>query len=525
MKSLYKFLIVAVATFWAGSCTNLDLQPLSNINAELVYNDPATYRAFIARVYAGLAITGQQGPAGNGDIKGIDEGFSNYLRQYWKAQVLSTDEAVIAWGDEGLQDYHAHIWTPANQFVTAMYNRIFFQVGMANEFLRETSDAKLDERDVDEDLRAEIQAYRAEARFLRAFSYWHGIDMFGNIPLVDENFAIGAEGPDQSTRAEIFSFIESELKAIESALPDAGQAEYGRADKGALWALLAKLYLNAEVYIGQNRYTDCITYCKKIIDSGAYSLMGVYEHNFGADNHTSPEFIFAINFDGESTRTWGGTTFLTHAPVGGSMVAADYGVDGGWFGSRTTPDFVALFPDETGDIDTRANFYTDGQTLEINSVSVFNDGYAVVKFINLNADGTPGKNATFPDTDFPVFRLADIYLMYTEAIVRGGQGGDKAEALGYVNEIRQRAYGDNSGDIGDADLTLDFILDERARELYWEGHRRTDLIRFDQFSDNGVWAWKGGVKEGTTTSAHLDLFPIPSSEIIANPKLDQNDGY
>ena len=147
------------------------------------------------------------------------------------------------------------------------------------------------------------------------------------------------------------------------------------------------------------------------------------------------------------------------------------------------------------------------------------------KFTNITSDGDPGSNLGFPDTDFPMFRLADAYLMYAEAVLRGGTGGDAGTALNYVNLLRKRAYNDSTGNITAADLTLDFILDERGRELYWEGHRRTDLIRFNQFSTNGVWPWKGGVKEGKTTDAYRNLFPIPSSDILANPKLRQNDGY
>jgi hypothetical protein len=130
------------------------------------------------------------------------------------------------------------------------------------------------------------------------------------------------------------------------------------------------------------------------------------------------------------------------------------------------------------------------------------------------------------DIDFPVFRLADAYLMYAEAVLRGGSGGTVAEATGYINELRERAYGDDSGNISDLELNLDFVLDERARELYWECHRRTDLIRFGKFSESEyVWPWKGGVKDGVSTSARYDVFPIPSSDLAANPNLDQNDGY
>ena len=522
------------------ACTDLDVVPQSSTTPDVLFSDPDAYRSFLAKVYAGLAVTGQTGPAGAADISSLDEGFSNYLRQYWQFQTITTGEAVIGWGDAGLPNLHEHTWDSGNQFANAMYYRVFFQVSIANEFLRETTDAKLDSRNVPASDRANIQAFRAEARFLRALSYWHGIDLFGNIPLYDETFPLGSDAPEQADRATVFSFIESELNDIEASLLPAGQNEYGRADRGALWALQAKLYLNAGVYTGQERYADCIAACNKIISSGVYSLQDDYQHLFTTDNNNSPEIIFSIPFDGESTQTWGGMTYLAHAPVGGSMqdniddetgeelpeeAAVNYGINGGWSGLRTTSDLVDLFPDVTGEIDERAIFYTNGQTKEIETISNFSNGYAVPKFINLSSEGEPGADLTHPDTDFPVFRLADVYLMYAEAVIRGGSGGDVNTAVQYVNEVRERAYNNAAGTIAAGDLTEEFLLAERGRELYWEGHRRTDLIRFGQFTDGGVWPWKGGVKEGRTTESFRNLLPIPSGEILANPKLSQNPGY
>jgi hypothetical protein len=176
--------------------------------------------------------------------------------------------------------------------------------------------------------------------------------------------------------------------------------------------------------------------------------------------------------------------------------------------------------------DSRANFFTEGQNLEIEDPFTFTDGYAVEKFKNVDVNGNQGSDAAgdFVDVDFPMFRLADAYLMYAEIFLRGG-GGNASQAADYVNMLRERAFGSPAGNIQATDLTLDFILDERSRELHWEAHRRTDLVRFGQFTTNGIWPWKGGVPEGKTTEAFRDLYPIPSTDIIANPLLTQNDGY
>ncbi|MEM6725368.1 MAG: RagB/SusD family nutrient uptake outer membrane protein, partial [Bacteroidota bacterium] len=207
------------------------------------------------------------------------------------------------------------------------------------------------------------------------------------------------------------------------------------------------------------------------------------------------------------------------------VAESEFGIAGGWFGLRTTSAIVDLFPSETTFPDSRALFWTDGQSKNISTISDFNSGYGLPKYRNVSSDGQPGSDLAHADTDYPMFRLADAYLMYAEAVLRGGTGGDMGTAVGYINEIRERAYGNSNGNIDMAALDLPFVLDERGRELYWEGHRRTDLIRFNQFTENGVWPWKGGVPEGQTTDAFRNLFPIPSTELLANPNLSQNTGY
>ena len=218
----------------------------------------------------------------------------------------------------------------------------------------------------------------------------------------------------------------------------------------------------------------------------------------------------------------GEPTFIVHGAVGGDMSPGEFGINNGWAGMRTTSALVSKFDDN----DTRGMFFTTGQTLEIENVADFKNGYAITKFSNKNSDGSNGSDAEFVDTDFPMFRLADAYLMYAEAVVRGGSGGDIGTAVGYVNQLRERVYSNSAGYITNADLTLELILDERSRELLWECHRRTDLVRAGQFTDGSYhWPWKGDVPEGTATSDHLNIFPIPAADLAANPELDQNPVY
>lgn len=515
--------------FMLTSCNkDLDRQPLTGTTAADVYNTPGNYKAVLAKVYAGLAVSGQQGPAGNPDITGYDEGFSNYLRQYWQMEELTTDEAVIGWGDADIQDLHNMDWTTSNTFVRMIYNRIYYQISLCNEFIRESTDDVVagkgfSQQDVDN-----IRQYRAEARFMRALSYWHAMDFFGNVPFVTEKDPVGSFLPPQISKDSLFLYIESECKDVEGILVEPRTNEYARADKAADWMLLAKLYLNAEVYTGTPRYTDCIDYCNKIIGAG-YSLDAQYKDLFLADNNTSPEIIFPVAFDALRTQTYGGMVYIIHASIGGSMNAADFGVSsGGWAGLRTTKSLVDEFPDPSGNTDKRAMFYTDGQNLEINTIlNNFNDGYAITKYKNINQAGQAESDptGTFVNTDFPMFRLGDVYLMYAEATLRGG-GGDKGTAVNYINQLRQRAYGNSSGNITVSDLTLDFILGERSREMYWEASRRTDLIRFGKFtSGTYLWPFKGGVQDGTGVADYRNLFPIPVSDITVNPNLNQNSGY
>jgi len=504
------------------SCSKkLDLLPTNDVTATQVYSTSAGYTEAFAKVYGSYALTGNTGPAGNGDIQGIDEGTSDFLRLYWNAQELTTDEAICSWGDPGVPDLHAMNWSASNPILTGLYYRSYYQITLCNDFINQASDGNLASRGITGASADSIRAYRAEARFLRAFQYSIVMDLFGNVPFVTEKDALGSVLPPQIKRADLFNYVTGELKAIDASLVGAKKNLYGRADQGAEWALLARLYLNAGVYTGTPKFDSAIIYSSKVIAAG-YSLIPNYNQLMLADNNLNTnEFILTINYDGVKTQGYGGTTFLTHGSVGGSMTASAYGIDGGWSGNRTTKALVNLFPDPNGVADKRAEFYTPGQNLDINTVSTFTDGYAVTKYKNITHTGALGQSLAFSDIDFPLFRLAEQYLIYAEATLNGGAGGSTAQALAYVNLLRARA-----GATPLASIALQDVLNERGRELYWEGFRRTDLIRNNQFVEGTyLWPWKGGVQSGTPVASFRKLFPIPSADISSNVNLTQNTGY
>ncbi|MBW8682804.1 RagB/SusD family nutrient uptake outer membrane protein [Chitinophaga rhizophila] len=527
-KFIYQVVLAGAMACGLASCTkDLDRTPITEATSASVYRDFSNYKGILAKLYGGFSVTGQQGPSGNPDISGIDEGTSSYIRGYFQMQELPTDEAVIGWNDGTLQDFHQMDWTPDDNFISAMFARLFYQIAQCNEFIRQTSDDKLGSNGIAEKDQETARTFRAEARFLRALSYYHAMDLFGSVPFVTDSNEVAFYYPDQISRADLFAYIERELKDIESSMPEARSNEYGRADRACVWALLAKMYLNAEVYTGTGRYTDAVTYSSQVINSG-YGLVTSYANMFKADNNVTSqnEFLLTANFDGLRTQTYGGTTYLVHAAIGGNMDAAAFGVNGGWGGLRTTSAFVNLFTDLTGATDKRAMFHTEGQNREIVDLGTFTDGYAITKWSNKTSTGKDGSNGTFVDVDFPLMRVAEMYLTYAEAVLRGGTGGSAATALEYINDLRGRAYGNASGNITAGQLDLRFILDERGRELYWEGHRRTDLIRYGLFTGSGyVWPFKGGVAAGVAVGDFRTIYPIPTTARVANPNLVQNKGY
>ena len=625
MKNIFKSLLYILSLSIVVSChDDLNQSPIDpdSFTEENVFASVNEAKGALAKLYASLALTGQNGPAGSPDIADIDEGFSQFSRMLFNLNEITTDHAVVGWGDPGLPDLHGMYWSSSNDFTEAMYYRLAQAVSFSNSFIKNASELSGDE----------VNVFIAEARFLRAYAYYNLLDLYGNVPLTTE---ISTELPTQSNRTELFNFIESELMEIESIL--LASNEYGRVDNVAAHALLSRLYLNAEAWTGQDRYADCITYSQNVINSGYTLNMNdangngtAYDELFMADNDVNGaqnEFIFTLNFDGMQSQTYGGTTFLVHAAIGGSMNPGNFGVNGGWGGLRTTKNLVNQFavdldalnsslgsqsdwglvgsatpngwngPDvemfQTGpqefsiyaelvsgelkfrfnedwgnnfgdngndgtlesgganipisagtyfivmdlgagtytispfSSDKRGMFHSDGQNLEIESIPPFEDGYAVTKWKNVDSNGNQGSDSAgnFVDTDIPLIRLAEIYLNYAEATLRGG-GGDTNTAVSLINQIRERGFGGSSGTISSGDLTLDFILDERSRELYWEGLRRTDLIRYNRFTSSSyLWPFKGNEATGVGVDEYRNLFPLPANVVAINSNLTQNEGY
>lgn len=521
------------------SCeSDLEIEPENPnvfLSEEFFFTEDA-YQKGLAGVYGNLSLTGTSGPESS-NIGGIDAGTSQYGRCLWYLQNLTTDEAVWSYeGDGGVRELQRNIWTAGNPIIRGMFSRAMFQVALCNEYLRQTTPEKLSSRGVtDASLLSKIVEYRSEIKALRALAYYHLMDLFGKAAFNTENQPVAIAG-EEYNRQELFQYLETELTTLIPELKAPRTNEAGRLDQAFARMILAKMYLNAEVYIGQNRYQDCMTQCEAII-AGGYVLENNYLDNFKADNDTSTEMIFAIQSDGEITQNYGPTTIMINGSVGSleqNGTALGVGA-GGWGGAiRLRKQFVEKFNGVDFDYDARKTILGGGpRSLEIQDISDRNQGYILTKYSNVSSTGITGSNSTFVDTDFPLFRLADVYLMYAEAQMRkdgatNGSGTTNAsqQSLDYINALRFRANGDSFANVSTSQVTLDFILDERARELHWEAHRRQDLIRFGKYAGGTYnWAWKGNAASGVSISSNLNVYPIPTLALAANPNLTQNTGY
>lgn len=551
-----------------SSCIgDLDTMPLddNSLVSEQVYKTKEGYMGVLAKCYGSLILTGQQGgDGGDGDLEGANEGYSGYVRLLFYLEEQCTDNFLMPSSSNGLRKMLNLQWDSTNaSVITWTYQRLYMSIAYCNEFLRECTEAKLKERGVWSEMSSEYLTYRAEARFIRAYAYSQLCSYFGAVPFIDENTGV-KDIPEQWSRKKIFEYAESELLKLagdvegeKEVLSEVKTALYGHVDRVSAWFLLSRMYLNAQTWIGEDHYTECYKYAKRIIESNAYPLASDYRHIFLGDNETCSEIIWPLIQDGLNAQSSAGTNFYVKAFVNGPMDELyRTGVGSrGWGNVRAKMTFVDAFdeadvPFDVNDtwgnnkMDKRAQFMTalPNQKKEtwddnMNMTSTFTCGYGYIKWRNVtkNDEELP-QGTTYTSIDYPLFRTGDVYLMAAEAILRGAAGGSRADALSYVNEIRQRAYmsgkyavpgvrSDVSGIISDAELNLDFILAERQRELASELVRRTDLIRFGKYTTGNNWDWKDGERLGRDVNDKYNIFPIPETEITNCPSIKQNDGY
>ena len=556
MNKFFKYIqFAAVALLIAGgftSCVNdLDVEPIdpalqSDVTPEQLFN----------KCYSVFATSGNNGGDDNVDVDGLDGGFQHKYRQMWNSNELTTDEAICGWGDEGIASYCHNSYDASHPMLRGYYYGLCIGITFCNHYL-----------DVFPDYDATMTA---EVRFLRAFQFYLLTDAFGNIPFTT---TISGENPEQYTRAQVCEFIESELKAIvgENDADNAyvlndprpkkyGETGYGRIDKAAAWMLLSRLYLNSEVYTGTPRWQEAANYAKKVMDSGyklhtegyaaegkdgVYREFTAYQMLFMGDNGTTDaayEAVFPVIQDGLRTTSWGGTNFLICSTVDADVHPYPYDeteVNGlynnsTWGGNRARPELIRLFfpnddaPSEHAYAvamaagDDRALFETEGRNLNVEDESNFKYGYAAAKFNNFKCDGSKGSDNTFADSHLFYMRVAEAYLNYAEALTRMNGGTAPAEAVAAINAIRGRAHATQR-----TSYTINQILDEWGREFYFEGRRRVDLIRFGKFggTTDYKWQWKGGSYAGRDFEAFRNVFAIPTDDLIANSKLQQNPGY
>ena len=540
----------AVLTSATSCVSDLDQYPQTETTSKDVYTNLANYEAVLGKIYAAMVTSGQGKGGDNKDMESVlnDGSGFDYMRMFLNMQECGTDEFASTWlTGEQTTGLTYLSWDANDAWVSDMYYRIYYNIALCNEFLRNANGASFSGND-----EVKMKEYKAEVRFMRALFYYHALDLYRNIPMVTENDPVGSFIPPRATPQETFDYIESELKDCIGDMLPASSCPYGQASQGAAYTLLAKLYLNSEVYTGVAKYAECKAACQQVMNMG-YSLESDYSKLFNADNDKrTNEIIFALPVSAEHTVSWGASTYLVCGQLSlsnANQTPGDFGAESGWSEFRLRSQFVDKFNEsdiyaqgEEAKGDKRAKFFTNGQNKDVTSMTDETTGYLSEKWSNLKDDGTKASNTSNDgvETDFPLFRLADVYLMYAECVARLGEdwdnwnGGSDAEAASrkegaiyYINKVRERAgaadvWKDNFA--SDADF-LQFILDERARELYHEGYRRTDLIRFGQFTTNKyIWQWKGGTHDGQAVDSKYNIYPIPNTELTANPNL-HNDNY
>lgn len=536
--------IAAGASMLFTACIgDLDTLPLnpSDSTSETVYGaDESGYIAGLTKLYFNFVSNETT------DLQVSDAGASELVRAFWTVQEVTSDACKCAWeNDAWVRAMNTNTWSDADNDATyAVYVRTLQGIAYTNEYLRQTASDRLSDRGVSSELAAKIQGFRAEARFLRAYFYWMALDVFGDVPFTTENSPFGGGvNPKQASRKDVFDYCISELTdlaADDSPMP-AARSNYPRADKGAVLGLLARMYLNAEVYTGTPMWQEAKDACEDIFTMG-YSLCPEYADLFRGDNGENPEalneVLFGISYDAEQTQSYGGTSYLTLAAIAATDVSSTQminGVNNGWGGIRVPYEYVekyfnvrnADYSAGTYDVNDKRGrmFYIKGRSESMDgALYVFLNGWSCLKFNNIphNMDQdsylATAASKAYSDIDFPMIRLGEIYLIYAEACMNLGQANT---ALPKVQDLAARA-----GVTAPTSITQEWLIEERARELMWEGHRRTDLIRYNKFTSSSfLWTYKGGSFSGQGFDDHMKIFAIPASELASNPELHQNPGY
>lgn len=536
-------ILAALAAFTLTSCVgDLNQEPLSSdVVGSDGFTNPTYRLGQLAKIYGSFNITGTDG-ATSTDIAVGDAGASEFIRAWWSINTLSTDEAKCVWGDAWVKEIVTNTWTATkNDAIYATYVRGIMTVTLANNYLRSTDDSN-----------PEIATERAEVRVIRAMAYWMLLDSFGNPPFTTEADPMGAVKPQQISADKLYAWLKAELEDLvseESALKGVKEQVYPRVDKGAAYGLLARLLINHKTYLGKEDvtvYAEAMAAAEKVMEK--YSLASEYRELFMGDNGQNPEalkeIVMAACYDANKTQSYGGPTYFIAASTNNNL---NLGLAAGWAGLNTSTQFVANLIGAATDgaavgdnvekfttTDKRALVSLKYSEQKDQAIDAFTKGWHVFKFNNFHSDAEDiygerpkeGEGAIveqFASVDFPLIRAAESYLIYAEAKTRidGGSTSD-AKAVKCITDLQTRA-GLNPAI---SSITLDNVFTEITRELYWEGLRRTTLIRFNKYVEGSyVWPFKGGAESGQALADHMKLFPIPDEDLVANENLTQNVGY
>lgn len=436
----------------------------------------------------------------------------------WSLQEVASDEMVIAQKGADWEDgkqwirVHRHQYLPSEQSVGNGWSYCYSSIATVNNLLKNFGSNEI---------------LRSELEVLRALIYLWLIDAYGNVPIVLETDTDPT--PPTKTRQEVYTFIENSVLDNLDNLVEA--KTYATVNYYVAQVILAKLYLNAEIYKGSPEWQKAADACDEVIQSGVYSLESNFMVNFTSNNSASKENIFVINYDQNNGQGFNLPQMTLHYSSQATYNLAEQP----WNGYATLEEFYNSFDpadERIASFITGPQFSSTGQRLQDLSFEAADPDGADLTYTpfisgiepapgspsgSLRQEGARIGKWEFPlgsgsnlSNDFPIFRYGDVLLMRAEALWRLNSAS--TEALDLVNEVRNR-----SNQIDLMTLTADDLLAERGREMFAEGYRRSDLIRFGKY--NGAW-WEKPASDPTK-----NIFPIPQSQIQANPDLEQNDGY